>query len=62
VAMSKAISAFCQVFGLDDVPSGSSPRVACRPWVAMCAADSARRCITVLGGPSPCLLPTTIWI
>jgi hypothetical protein len=25
VAMSEAISAFCQVFGLDDVPSGSSP-------------------------------------
>jgi hypothetical protein len=26
VAMSKAISAFCQAFGLDDVPSGSSPQ------------------------------------
>jgi hypothetical protein len=26
VAMSKAISAFCRVFGLDDVPSGSSPQ------------------------------------
>jgi hypothetical protein len=26
VAMSEAISAFCQIFGLDDVPSGSSPR------------------------------------
>jgi hypothetical protein len=26
VAMSKAISAFCRVFGLDDVPSGSSPK------------------------------------
>jgi hypothetical protein len=26
VAMSEAISAFCQVFGLDDVPSGSSPK------------------------------------
>jgi hypothetical protein len=26
VAMSKAISTFCQVFGLDDVPSGSSPQ------------------------------------
>jgi hypothetical protein len=26
VAMSEAISAFCQVSGLDDVPSGSSPR------------------------------------
>jgi hypothetical protein len=62
VAMSEAISAFCQVFGLDDVPSGSSPRVSCRPWAAMCVADSARRCITVLGGPSPCSLPTTMWI
>jgi hypothetical protein len=62
VAMSEAISAFCQVFGLDDVPSGSSPRVACRPWAAMCAADSARRCIMALGGPSSCSLPTTLWI
>jgi hypothetical protein len=62
VAMSEAISAFCQAFGLDDVPSGSSPRVACEPWVAMCAADSAGRCITALGGPSPCSLPTTTWI
>jgi hypothetical protein len=26
VAMSEAISDFCQVFGLDDVPSGSSPQ------------------------------------
>jgi hypothetical protein len=26
VAMSEAISAFCQAFGLDDVPSGSSPQ------------------------------------
>jgi hypothetical protein len=31
VAMSKAISTFCQAFGLDGVPSGSSPRVICRP-------------------------------
>jgi hypothetical protein len=62
VAMSEAISAFYQIFGLDDVPSGSSPRVACRPWVTTCAADSARRYITPLGGPSPCSLPTTMWI
>jgi hypothetical protein len=26
VAMSEAISAFCQTFGLDGVPSGSSPQ------------------------------------
>jgi hypothetical protein len=26
VAMSEAISAFCQIFGLDNVPSGSSPQ------------------------------------
>jgi hypothetical protein len=30
MAMSEAILAFCQAFGLDDVPSGSSPRVTCR--------------------------------
>ena len=26
MAMPEAISAFCQIFGLDDVPSGSSPQ------------------------------------
>jgi hypothetical protein len=26
VAMSEVVSAFCQIFGLDDVPSGSSPQ------------------------------------
>jgi hypothetical protein len=26
VAMSEVISAFCQAFGLDDVPLGSSPQ------------------------------------
>jgi hypothetical protein len=57
MAISEAISAFCRAFGLDDVPSGSSPRVACGPWAAMCAADSAGRCTTALGGPSPCSLP-----
>jgi hypothetical protein len=30
MAMSEAISAFCRTFGLDDVPSGSSPQS--RPW------------------------------
>jgi hypothetical protein len=62
MAMSEAISAFYRIFGLDDVPSGSSPRVACGPWVATCAADSAGRCTTTLGGPSPSLLPTMTWI
>jgi hypothetical protein len=38
------------------------PRVICGPWAAMCAADSAGRCTTALGGPSPCSLPTTTWI
>jgi hypothetical protein len=27
MAMSEAISAFCRAFGLDDVPSGSSPQI-----------------------------------
>jgi hypothetical protein len=61
VAMSEAISGFCRAFDLDDVPLGSSPRVICGPWAAMCAADSAGRCTTALGGPSPCSLPTTTW-
>jgi hypothetical protein len=37
-------------------------KVACRPWVTMRAADSARHCITASGGPSPCSLPTMTWI
>jgi DNA repair exonuclease SbcCD ATPase subunit len=61
-AMSEAISAFCRAFDLDDVLSGSSPRVTCGPWAAMCAVDSAGRYITALGGPSPCSLPTMTWI
>jgi hypothetical protein len=44
VAMSEAISAFCRAFGLDDVPSCSSPRIICGPWAAMCAANSVGRC------------------
>jgi hypothetical protein len=47
--------------------STTSPReaplkAACRPWVTMRVADSARRYITASGGPSPCLLPTMSWI
>jgi hypothetical protein len=62
MAMSEAISAFCRTFGLDDVPSGSSPGVACGPWAATCAADSVGRCTTALGGPSLSSLPTMTWI
>jgi hypothetical protein len=62
MAMSEVISAFCRTFGLDDVPSRSSPRVAYGPWAATCAADSAWHCIMVLGGCSSSLLPTTTWI
>jgi hypothetical protein len=47
--------------------STTSPReaplkVTCRPWVTTHVADSARRYITTSGGPSPCLLPTMLWI
>jgi hypothetical protein len=62
VAMSEVISAFCRAFGLDDVPLVAPPRVTCGPWAAMCAADSAGRCTTVLGGPSLSSPPTTTWI
>jgi hypothetical protein len=43
-------------------PRVAPPRVICGPWAAMCATDSAGRCTTALGGPSPCSLPTTTWI
>jgi hypothetical protein len=43
-------------------PREAPPKVACMPWVTMRVADSARRCITASGGPSPCLLPTMSWI
>jgi hypothetical protein len=63
VAMSEAISAFCQIFGLDDVSPREAPhKVACGPWVTTHAADSARRCITALVGPSPSSLPNMMWI
>jgi hypothetical protein len=62
MAMSEAISAFYRTFGLDDVPSGSSPQSRLRALAAMCAGDSAGRCITVFGGPSPSSLPTITWI
>jgi hypothetical protein len=56
VATSEAISAFYQVFGLDDVSSGSSPQSGLR------ALGGHVRSITALGGPSPCSLPTMTWI
>jgi hypothetical protein len=62
VAMSEAISAFCRAFGLDDVPSGSSPQSHLRALGGHVRADSTGRYTTALGGPSPCLLPTTTWI
>jgi hypothetical protein len=43
-------------------PREAPLKVAYRPWVTMCVADSMRRYITASGGPSPCLLPTTSWI
>jgi hypothetical protein len=43
-------------------PRVAPPRVICGPWAAMCATNSAGRCTTALGGPSPCSLPTTTWI
>jgi hypothetical protein len=62
VAMSEAISDFCRAFGLDDIPRVAPPRVTYGPWATMCAADSVGRCTTALDGPSPCSLPTTMWI
>jgi hypothetical protein len=43
-------------------PQEAPLKVACRPWVTMRVADSARRYIMASGGPSPCLLPTMSWI
>jgi hypothetical protein len=42
-------------------PQEAPLKVAFKPWVITCAADSARRYTTASGGPSPCLLPTTLW-
>jgi hypothetical protein len=50
-----------RLLALTTSPREALPRVACRPWAPMRAADSARCCITALGGPSPCSLPTTMW-
>jgi hypothetical protein len=62
MAMSEAISALCQTFGLDGVPSGSSPQSHLRALGSKCTADSVGRCTTASGGPSPCSLLTTMWI
>jgi hypothetical protein len=62
VAMSEAISAFCQIFGLDDVPSGSSPQSRLqalgdhvRDRLREALHHGVRRAF-------PCSLPTTMWI
>ena len=53
---------FAGPLALTTSPRAAPPRVACGPWAATCAADSAGCCIMVLGGPSPSLLLTTTWI
>jgi hypothetical protein len=60
-AMSEAVSDVYRILGSGDVPSGSSPQTAFKPWVITRAAESARRYTTTSGGPSPCSLPTTLW-
>jgi hypothetical protein len=62
VAMSEAISAFCRAFDLVNVPSGSSPQSHLRALGGHVRSRLRGRCTTVLGGPSPCSLPTTTWI
>jgi hypothetical protein len=62
VAMSEAISDFCQTFGLDDVPSGSSPQSHLRALGGHVRRRLRGRYTTALGGPSLCSLPTTTWI
>jgi hypothetical protein len=42
VAMSEAISAFCQAFDLDDVPSGSSPPESSAGLGQPCAQQTPR--------------------
>jgi hypothetical protein len=53
---------FSGPLALTTSPQAAPSRVACGPWAATCAADSAGHCITVLGGPSSSSLPTTTWI
>jgi hypothetical protein len=48
VAMSEAVSAFCRAFGLNDVPSGSSPQSHLRALgghvrIRLCEAPTKRR-------------------
>jgi hypothetical protein len=62
VAMSEAISAFCWAFGLDDVPSGSSPQSHLRALGGHVRSRLCRALHHALGGPSPSSLPTTTWI
>jgi hypothetical protein len=62
VAMSEAISALCRAFGLDDVPSGSSPQS--HLWALGSHVHSRLRGALHhdVGGPSQSSPPTTTWI
>jgi outer membrane murein-binding lipoprotein Lpp len=62
VAMSKAISAFCQVFGLDNVPSGSSPQSRLRALGGHVRSRLREALHHDVRRPSPCSLLTTTWI
>jgi hypothetical protein len=62
VAMFEVSRPFARPSASTASPRVAPPRVICGPWAAMCATDSAGRCTTALGGPSPCSLPTTTWI
>jgi hypothetical protein len=62
VAMFEAISAFCRTFGLDDVPSGSSPQSHLRALGVHVRSKLRGALHQALGGPSPSSLPTTTWI
>jgi hypothetical protein len=61
--MSDAISAFCRVFGFDDVPSGSSPQsrlqaLGCLPDEDEVALAEVQRLDTAAAGPSAALATT----
>jgi hypothetical protein len=62
MAMSKAISTFCRAFGLDDVPSGSSPQSHLRALGGHVRSRLRGALHHSVGRAFAVLVPTTTWI
>jgi hypothetical protein len=58
----KPFRTFIGSLALATSPQEAPLKVAFKPWVITCAADSARRYTTASGGPSPYSLPSSHYV